>query len=352
MNTRSISLVLGLLAFGPVVSAQVVSDDFDDGMDDGWIRADPLEELPISDGVMTFSFPGGNSYRLQADPSPAPAAGGGRGGSIRPEEYEDSFHIEVDLVAWDDTLRQDVGILAFITNPGLGTLNGYAFSYDVAAQSVFISRLEGEEPNSLGSVEVVLDPNKDYRLIFEGFQGSFRGDVIDLADPSVPLVTVGGFDESFSLGRSGLFVTDNSPGGTGTADATFDNYHSSSETDTDFDGMSDQWEVDNFGDTFWFGDEDVDEDGQDNLTEFIGGSDPNDPGSLSGALQLRVADGNLAVSFHALDGRSYSLETSPDLENWTTRPDAGFSREGDVGSLTIPAEGEAELYVRVTATLE
>ena len=41
--------------------------------------------------------------------------------------------------------------------------------------------------------------------------------------------------------------------------------------------MTDQWEFDYFGELYWFEDEDFDEDGQTNLEEFLGGTDPTDP---------------------------------------------------------------------------
>lgn len=340
-----------LLGFGLVsLNAQVVADDFDDGNDAGWTRSSPLEGVG---GTMAYSFPGGNSYRMVAGVSPNGAVlGGGRGGAFLPEVYTSIFHVEVDLVSWDNSLEQDVGILAFLTNPGLGTTGGYAFSYDVDDQEMFISRLDGEVASSLGSFGVTLDPAKNYRLVFEGFEGQMRGDVFDLADPEFPLGSTSGFDQTYNTGPCGLFVADGSSGGTGTADATFDNYRTSTDTDVDLDFMSDQWELAHFGDILWWDDEDFDGDKQTNLEEFIGGSDPANAASLSGLVEVEVAGGTMTVSFTAVDGRSYLLETSPDLENWTAQPGAVFSRDNGTGSLVQPAAGADELYARVRATVE
>ena len=64
----------------PVVSAQIVEDDFNDGNDSGWERYSPLDDLGAP---LAFTFPGGNSYRIQGPASPNVAiAGPARGGPI------------------------------------------------------------------------------------------------------------------------------------------------------------------------------------------------------------------------------------------------------------------------------
>ena len=78
--------------------------------------------------------------------SPNPALlGAGRTGALRADDnFVDSFYIAVDLVDWDDSIEQDVGILAMVREPGAGTLDCYAFSYDVDSQRFFLTRLDDE----------------------------------------------------------------------------------------------------------------------------------------------------------------------------------------------------------------
>ena len=87
-------LILPLL--GPCLFAQIVQDDFNDGNDAGWERYSPL--APFGAPV-AFSFPEGNSYRVQAPASPNPGAfGPTRGGSHRPNVVYEAFRVEADLV--------------------------------------------------------------------------------------------------------------------------------------------------------------------------------------------------------------------------------------------------------------
>jgi hypothetical protein len=334
---------------GPIVHGQIIVDDFNDGNDTGWTRSNPL--APFG-GTASYSFPNGNSYRIKPDPSPNPAAfGSGRAGSFRPEVYTNSFHLSVDLVAWDNSILQDVGILAFVNTPGAGTLNCYAFSYDVDSGTMFLSRLDNEIASTLGSFDLALDPTHHYRLIFQGFLGDIRGDLFDLASPEFPLGSIFTRDTTYSSGPCGIFVAHGVGDGGGIADATFDNYRSSPDTDVDADGMGDQWELDHFGELFFFEDEDNDGDGQANLEEFIGGSDPTDPASLSGLAEASVTAGEMTLSFALVAGRTYSLETSTDLETWIPQPAAVFADIGAKGSLTLPTGGQSVLFGRVVTTV-
>ena len=335
---------------GPIVHGQIIVDDFNDGNDTGWTRSNPL--APFG-GTASYAFPNDNSYRIKPDPSPNPAAfGSGRAGSFRPEVYTNSFHISVDLVAWDNFIPQDVGILAFVNTPGAGTLNCYVFSYDVDSGSMFLSRLDNEVAISMGSFDVDLDPTHDYRLIFQGFLGDMRGDLFDLTSPEFSLGAIFTRDTTYSSGPCGIFVAHGVADGGGIADATFDNYRSSPNTDVDADGMGDQWELDHFGELFFFEDEDNDGDGQTNLEEFIGGSDPTDPASLSGIAEASVTAGEMTLSFALVAGRTYSLETSTDLETWSPQPAAVFADNGAKGSLTLPTGGQSVLFGRVVATVD
>jgi hypothetical protein len=214
-------LAAGLLAFTSAARGAQITDDFNDGNDSAnptWTQYAPLGG--------SFSFPGGNTYRLQAPISPNPAFGPGRVASYLNNSNFSTFSISIDLVGWDDTLNQAVGALARLNSVGPGTTTGYALTYQPTQHAMDISRITSEaNSGTLGSVPLILDPAKDYRMVFTGSGNAFTGTVYDLADLSTPVQTVTGTDanNTYTNGFPGLLVFDNS-GGTGTGDATFDNF--------------------------------------------------------------------------------------------------------------------------------
>jgi hypothetical protein len=206
-----------LLAAAPVARGQ--SDNFNDGNDTGWSRYSPLG---VVGAPATFSFPNGG-YRIQAPTSPDPGQfGPARAGSFRQDATYSQFYVSVDMVDWDNTLDQAFGILARVSTPGLGTTDGYAFSYSVDG-SIDISLVNNEAPTGLGDANVMLDPAQDYRLVFEGNGPELVGRVFDLRDLITPVATATGNDATYASGIAGVFIFDNSGGGQ-PADATFDNY--------------------------------------------------------------------------------------------------------------------------------
>jgi len=214
-------VVLGLFLAGLGVSnALAQTDDFNDGNDTGWTRYDPLSTFA---GPSTFSFPSGG-YRIQSAASPNPGLlGPGRAGSVRNDQSYSDFAIVFDLVDWNNTQDQAFGALARVSQLGLGTTDGYAFTYSTDG-SIDISRINDEAPTGLGSAAITLSTANDYRFVFTSIGSVLVGQVFNLADLSTPLATANGVDATFASGVSGLVVFDNSPTGTGATDATFDNY--------------------------------------------------------------------------------------------------------------------------------
>jgi hypothetical protein len=216
--------VLATLAalFLPAIAARAQSDDFNDGNDTGWTHYSPLGSFG---GGGTFSFPNGG-YRIQAPASPSRASlGPGRAGSFLTNNTYSQFYVSVDLVDWDNTRDQAFGILARTTNMGLGTTNGYAFTYATDGPSIDISKVTGEQASNLGTAVVTLDPAKDYRRIFEGTGASLSGRVYDLANLGTPVAVATASDATYASGVNGLFVFDNGAAGTDApSDATFDNF--------------------------------------------------------------------------------------------------------------------------------
>lgn len=120
----------------------------------------------------------------------------------------------------------------------------------------------------------------------------------------------------------------------------------SAAMDADADGLPDWWEDWYLGSVdFTTGAEDSDNDGITNQAEYLAGSDP-----LIGEPPFRIqyvsrtAQG-LGLNFSTLSGRAYHVEESPDLINWTPRPD-GISGDGNPAQVTVPfaADGSPRFY--------
>ena len=106
-----------------------IDDDFSTGTDAGWTH---LEPLASSGAPGTFTFPNG-AYRIQASGSPDPThLGPGRAGSFRYDTYAGIYNLTIDLVGFDASLNQSIGLLGRMTQPGLGTTSGYALTYSTA----------------------------------------------------------------------------------------------------------------------------------------------------------------------------------------------------------------------------
>lgn len=222
--------VLVLAALPAFVYAQ--TDDFNDGNDAGWTRYDPIGSHPQLPDIATFSFPDG-AYRIQTSPSPAPGTvGPGRAGSLRSDVTYNDFYITVDIVNWDPALDQAFGILARCTQVGLGSTDGYAMTWDRDGSDLDITAFSDEDPNPpkghgvsvSGNDRVTLVPGKSYRMVFMGRGTQLTAEMYELPNVISPLASITGSDATYASGVCGLIVYDNTSGGTGTTDATFDNY--------------------------------------------------------------------------------------------------------------------------------
>lgn len=109
--------------------------------------------------------------------------------------------------------------------------------------------------------------------------------------------------------------------------------------DEDGDGLPDGWETYYFGDTnVVTGTDDPDGDGQDNLTEFVAGTDPTDPDAFfwSFGFDVPVADDLPRVSFVSTPTRRYAVQSKQpnmlDVNEWLPAEPVYF--RGEVGSTT------------------
>lgn len=210
--------------------APAQTDDFNDANDAGWSRVAPLAGLGVG-GAGTWTFPNG-AYRIQAAPSLVPNPyGPGRAGSFRSGVNLSRFYMAVDVVAWDNSLDQIMGILARVSNLGLGQTRGYAFTYATRAGrnptgQLEILRIANESGTTISgaSLDFTLLPGAQYRFVFSGVGSSLVGQVFSLTNLVVPLASVVGTDSSYTSGGVGLFIYDNSPSSMNAADVTFDNF--------------------------------------------------------------------------------------------------------------------------------
>jgi hypothetical protein len=211
-----------LLSLAPLAHGQ--TDNFDDGSDTPeWTRYAPLD--PFGPDT-SYTFPDGG-YRIVAPPSPNRAVlGPGRAGSFRQDVTYSQFYAAVDLVNWNNAFDQAFGLLARVTTPGLGTTNGYAFTYATQGPSIDISRVTGEAPANVAAATITLNPDEDYRLVFTGEGTVLTGSVYSLGDLTTPLATITGADAMWASGVTGLVVFDNTSATAVQvgADATFDNF--------------------------------------------------------------------------------------------------------------------------------
>lgn len=218
----------------PLQAQLFFSDDFNDGNDTSpaWFRYDPVGSHPQIPDQAVYTFPNGG-YRIQVPPSPLPTqVGPGRAGCFRPEVYTD-FYVAVDIVNWDDTKDQSIGILARCTQIGLGQTDGYAMTYQVSDKDIDITRFVNEDTSaSAGGGSIPLDaedavtlvPGHSYRFVFTGRGSTLTARVYELPDTVHPIMSASGTDATFPSGQCGLLVFDNTSAANGTADATFDNY--------------------------------------------------------------------------------------------------------------------------------
>jgi hypothetical protein len=121
-------------------------------------------------------------------------------------------------------------------------------------------------------------------------------------------------------------------------------------TDSDNDGMDDQWELDQWETLTRDGTGDFDNDGATDLFEFQTGTDPKNPDSLfKGQLLLTEASGqNLALKWPAFPGRAYGVQYKDDLNGtgWQDLP-GNMTLVGTQGNMAITNPPASQRYYRI-----
>ena len=342
MHTLVPQSLVSFLFLLPVVSYGQISDDFNDDFDEeNWQNLNPLKDF-----VDWAYFINDSTYRMISGASPDPdALGQARIGAMRKDANYSAFRVGVDLAPFDPAIEQDVGVLARITTAGLGTTSGYAATIDTDESRIYIARIDLEQPSILGEADSPLDPEKNYRLVFHGYEGRFLAEVFDVTNLTTPLFFAEGEDDTYQSGPAGLFGAAGQPDGN--INFAFYNYESDDRPDVDQDGMPDPIEATFFGNLDQPGDADFDGDGRDNAQEIEDGTDPTAKDSSVKVISIDFSLDRLSVEFKTLVGRNYQLETSVDLMNWVVDTEAEFEDEEDGIAKFLTSRGDGRKFVRV-----
>ena len=121
-------------------------------------------------------------------------------------------------------------------------------------------------------------------------------------------------------------------------------------TDTDGDGMDDDWEVAYFGNLSRNGSGDFDGDGANDLAEFLAGTDPTDSGSIFRVLTVApINGGDTRVIWSGNSNRNYRVEFKDDLAaaGWSAL-NGSVAWNGSTASMIDPgATNSTHRYYRV-----
>jgi hypothetical protein len=308
LSIRFIACAYTLAAVGLTTPVFAQTDNFDDGNDDGWTHTDPLADELVGAPPGSYSFPAtdpGHAYRMNRGESPSPEEfGNSRIGSYREDVRYTDFRIAVDVVDYDDSIDQDIGILARIFDVGFGETSGYALTYDTSEDAIYLSLLDFEAASDIGTVSVGLaDPAAGFRIELIGRGDEFTAYVYELDNLDEPITELEAFCDTHAEGFGGIFVA--TARGEDGADATFDNYRA---------------------------------------------SDPDAPAPQT-PLEIKAVEVTadvLSIQFSADHALTYSLESSPDLVQWQEVADAHNEIDPETGRFEVPVDPSGTFYYRIT----
>jgi len=239
------------------------TDDFNDGNDNApvpaWIREDTIAAAipaPCYPGA-TFTFPGGG-YRLFSPVPCDPGAGSPRVSSLRTEGVWSDFYISLDVLNWDNTIRELFGIAARINTPGLGTTAGYLLTWEeggaplpnttggdfdllrIQTEGAQAFQMESSIPGQNSGMHLTNGVSYRFVYIAKGF--NFEARIYQLPDTSTPVKRLFAIDtlSMFPNGYVGVIVADHpSDSPPHACWATFDNFYvAAAEPRLTFDGSS------------------------------------------------------------------------------------------------------------------
>ncbi|MEC8905886.1 MAG: hypothetical protein VX407_02000, partial [Verrucomicrobiota bacterium] len=183
---------------------QAQTDDFDDGNDDGWSRINTLESVGIA---AAWGFPNNNSYSIAMEAHGVEGLGPPRAGSFRDEIYSD-FYVAVDII-FDQSIDQNMGILARVTEVGLGTLDGYAAVYNPRDSDpggkLYIANITDESDTTIGEAVPGEELGENLRIVFRGKGPELTLELYSQDDLLNPVAVAEAFDENYASGVAGVF---------------------------------------------------------------------------------------------------------------------------------------------------
>ena len=224
---QSIAVLSLCLLGGAVEAAPIISDDFNDGNDNGWTQFDPNRTLFEGVAGQYASFDASaNVYRIQSFGSDS-VGSPSRAASYRADQTYTDFRITVDLVGFNASLDQRFGVLARLRQVELSDADGYFLSYNpspgrAAGGLLQIYRLTNELPTAIGTgadVNPALLGSGQYKFEFTGIDDDFTARI--LSSTGTVLGMTSATDSTYAEGFTGLLVTNRN---NGASDATFDNF--------------------------------------------------------------------------------------------------------------------------------
>src|SRR5262249_46283570 len=133
------------------------------------------------------------------------------------------LEVSVEITGWNNNINQSLGLIAHITDVGIGQTKGYTFNYNSRSGFSQIVVVEGEAPgDTLKEAMFRLNVTDRYRLIFTLVDTTIFGRIFSVTNLDVPLHGLSGVSDVHPSGVTGLFAFALTPDEG--IDARFDNY--------------------------------------------------------------------------------------------------------------------------------
>ena len=238
----------------------------------------------------------------------------------------------------------DINDKSLIKSLGLDLLRDDGAAVYLNGVELVRDNLEDGAPYDLTADNTVNVPNESRLYRFYGLNPALLVNGENILAVEVHQATTGSSDLAFDLHLNGAV--------TATLGIATIVVQPALDLDSDNDDMDDNWELAN-GLIVGLDDSanDDDGDGEDNLSEFLAGTNPHDATSFLRLLEITVdAIGNYQVDFTSTPGRVYQLQISPDLVNWTDFIGASVTAIGAESSISgadLPAADATYFRVAV-----
>ena len=298
MKLLQLSLFHSLLFVLIPITSNSQTDDFDDGNDNGWTKVNTLAGQGIP---ATWGFPNGNSYSIAMEGHGIEPIGSPRAGSFIQDVTYENFYMAVDI-NFDPSIDQNMGILARVKEPGLGTLDGYGAVYNPRDADpggrLYILRIDDEVGIVMAEADIEEAVSENLRIVFRGKGRELKTELYTQEDLLNPVAATEVFEagEFFETGFLGVFSVSDDV--SVPIDVTFDNYIAAEEEPYRF--------------------------------ELIGAT---------------IEGNEMTIEFYSKPGIIYSIEESADLKLWEEIDDSIEGELGDRTSFTVDyLKGESKFF--------